>query len=63
MSKQAIIMQLRPRWLQLNKDKTYSEEQVVDILCAFWMQLRPGDNPEEARETIITSFKEGQNED
>lgn len=57
-----IILELRPKWLQLSKDPRYSEEEVVDMLCAFAERMNPDLDPQEMRKVIIASFIEGRNE-
>jgi hypothetical protein len=62
MSRKAIILELRPKWLQLSKEKRYSEEDVVDILCEFARGMYPDVDPQELRGIIIESFVRGRNE-
>ena len=59
MSKKAIIMELRPKWSIL-RNQTYTDVEVIDILCAFAQSLWPNEAPERLREIIIDGFCEGQ---
>lgn len=62
MSKQAIVLQLRPRWQQIRK-QNYTHDEVIDLLCAFAQSLWPGEDPEHLREVICENFLKGQNEE
>ena len=61
MSKRAIIMELRPKWCLLRK-QTYTEAEVIDLLCAFAHSLWPDMDQDNLRKIIIDGFIEGQNE-
>ena len=60
-TQKTIVLQLRPKWLQLSKEKRYSDEDMVDALCAFAKRLCPDVDPKEAREAITEAYIAGRN--
>ena len=61
MSKKAIIMELRPKWSVLREQKTYTEAEVIDMLCAFAHSLYPDEDEVRLRGIIIDGFYGGKN--
>lgn len=60
MSKKAIIIELRPKWSVLRR-QTYTEEEVIDMLCAFAHSMYPDEDEMRLREIIIDGFYDGKN--
>ena len=56
MSKQTLIISMRPKFMELREQRTYSEAQVKKILFGFARDLGCKWNDEELRSVIETVF-------